>query len=55
MEKILRHFRVKEHKKNLNVKRQEQTRWEQEVLHKTRDTQQIRFLSPSPSTSFDKQ
>ncbi|XP_019861438.1 PREDICTED: uncharacterized protein LOC100634093 isoform X2 [Amphimedon queenslandica] len=55
VEKILRHFREKEHKKSLNVKRQEQTRWEQEVLHKTRDTRHISFLSPSPSISFDKQ
>ena len=54
VEKILHHFREKEYKKSLNVKRQEQTRWEQEVLYKTRDTRHITFLSPSPSMSFEK-
>ncbi|XP_019861654.1 PREDICTED: inositol 1,4,5-trisphosphate receptor type 2-like [Amphimedon queenslandica] len=32
VEEILRYFREKEHKKSLSVKRQEQNKWEEEVL-----------------------
>ena len=32
VEDILRYFREKEHKKSLIVKRQEQNKWEEEVL-----------------------
>lgn len=55
VEKILQHFREKEHKKSLSAKRQEQNKWEQEVLLKSRSTHQLSLLSSSPSVSFDKQ
>ena len=48
VEEILRYFREKEHKKSLSVKRQEQNKWEEQVL-------KGQSSSYTTSNSFDQQ